>query len=121
MFKPYNVGMGTIKKKAFLGDFELIVLLATLRLGKEAYGAAILREIDLRTGRTVPGGALYITLDRLEAKGYVRSRLGDSSADRGGRPRRYVRVTAKGLEAVSESREALLSLMGGLETLFGKR
>jgi hypothetical protein len=56
--------MGTIKKKTFLGDFELIVLLATLRLGKEAYGAAILREIDLRTGRTVPGGALYITLDR---------------------------------------------------------
>jgi DNA-binding PadR family transcriptional regulator len=112
--------MGKLKKKTFLGDFELVVLLAILRLGKEAYGAAILREIDLRTGRSVPGGALYVTLDRLEAKGYVRSRLGDSSPDRGGRPRRFVSVTAKGFEAVSESREALLSLMGGLETLFGE-
>ena len=106
------------KRKTFLGDFELTVLLAILRLGDEAYGAEILREIELRTGRSVQGGALYITLDRIESKGFIKSKLGDPSANRGGRPRRYVTVTAKGFAAVRESREALLSMMGGLDAMF---
>ncbi len=106
------------KGKTFLGDFELTVLLAILRLGDEAYGAEILREIDLRTGRSVPGGALYITLDRLESKGLIRSKLGDPSANRGGRPRRYVAVTPEGFAAVRESRDALLNMMGGLDAMF---
>ncbi len=110
--------MSKKKEKTFLGDFELTVLLAILRLGDGAYGAEILREIDHRTGRSVPGGALYITLDRMESKGLIKSKLGDPSANRGGRPRRYVSVTAKGFAAVRESREALLSMMGGLDAMF---
>ena len=110
--------MAKAKGKSFLGEFELMVLLAILRLGDEAYGGAVLREIDRRTGRSVTGGGLYITLDRLESKGYIRSRLGDPGPERGGRPRRYVKVTAKGFAAVRESREALLSMMGGLERMF---
>ena len=106
------------KRKTFLGDFGLTVLLAILRLKDEAYGAEILREIDQRTGRSVSGGALYITLDRMESKGLIKSQLGDPSANRGGRPRRYVTVTAKGFSAVRESRDALLSMMGGLDAMF---
>ncbi len=106
------------KNKTFLGDFELTVLLAILRLEDGAYGGAILQEIDDRTGRSVQGGALYITLDRMESKGLIKSKLGDPTPNRGGRPRRYVTVTAKGFSAVRDSREALLSMMGGLDTLF---
>jgi DNA-binding PadR family transcriptional regulator len=73
-----------------LGDFELVVLLAAIRLADDAYGVAILREIQSRTGRVVTGGALYVTLDRLEAKGYIRSTLKEASATRGARPRRYI-------------------------------
>ena len=106
------------KRKTFLGDFELTVLLGILRLGDEAYGAEVLREIEQRTGRSVQGGALYITLDRMESKGFIKSQLGDPSPNRGGRPRRYVNVTTKGFTAVRESRDALLSMMGGLDAMF---
>ena len=106
------------KKKSFLGDFELTVLLAVLRLGEDAYGGAILREIDRRTGREVAGGALYVTLDRMESKGFIKSSLGDPNPDRGGRPKRYVALTDTGFEAVRESRQALLNLMLGLDPLF---
>jgi len=109
------------RSKTFLGDFELTVLLAVLRLGPEAYGTAIIGEIERRTGRSVPGGALYVTLDRMEAKGLIRSRLGDGDTSRGGRPRRYVNLTNKGFEAVRESRAALLNLMSGLESMFRGR
>ncbi len=114
-------GMAKRKGKPFLGDFELTVLLAILRLGDEAYGAEILREIDQRTGRSVSGGALYITLDRMESKRLIKSRLGDPSANRGGRPRRYVTVTEKGFAAVRESRDAMLSMMGGLDSMFRRQ
>ena len=110
--------MAKRKEKPFLGDFELTVLLAILQLAEEAYGAGIVREIEHRTGRSVTGGALYITLDRMESKGLITSSLGDPDANRGGRPRRYVTVTAKGFAAVRESREALLSMMGGLDAMF---
>ncbi len=106
------------RPKTFLGDFELTVLLAVLRLGDEAYGAAILEEIEEQTGRSVAGGALYITLDRMEAKGLIKSKLGDAGANRGGRPRRYVTVTSKGFAAVRESRAALLNMMSGLDAVF---
>jgi DNA-binding PadR family transcriptional regulator len=102
-----------------LGDFELVVLLAAIRCWDEAYGTAILREIEARTGRVVSGGALYVTLDRLEAKGYIRSTLKEPSATRGARPRRYITVTSKGLRAVRESRAALLNLMRGLDGVLG--
>ena len=104
--------------KTFLGDFELIVLLAVLRLGDEAYGAAILPEIEQRTGRSVSGGALYVTLDRMESKGFIKSKPGDAGTKRGGRPRRYVTVTNKGFAAVRDSRAVLLNMMSGLDAMF---
>lgn len=98
-----------------LAEFEQVVLLAAMRLGEESYGAAIIEEIRERTGRVVSSGALYITLDRLEAKGLVRSRLGDPTPQRGGRARRYVTPTPAGVRALRESRRALLQLWSGLE------
>ena len=99
----------------FLGEFEHMVLVAVLRLGKEAYGAAISREIESCTRRRVPSGSLYITLDRLESKGLITSRLGERAPDRAGRPKRYVSVTKAGVEAVRELRKAVLRLWSGVE------
>ncbi len=99
----------------FLGEFEHMVLVAVLQLDGEAYGAAIVREIESRTGRGVPSGSLYVTLDRLENKGLVRSRIGEPDARRGGRPKRFVTVTTEGMQAVREVRQAMLSLWKGLE------
>jgi len=100
---------------AYLGEFEQVVLLAAMHLGEDAYGANVSEEIEERAGRKVSRGALYVTLDRLEDKGLVRSRLGDPKANRGGRPRRYIKVTASGVRALRESRAALLDLWRGLE------
>jgi len=93
-----------------LGAFEQAVLLATLRLGKGAYGRAILREMGEALGRDVAAGAVYATLDRLEEKAYVASRLGEGTAERGGRPRRYFRVTAAGVHALNEAKTTLETL-----------
>ena len=93
-----------------LGTFEQAVLLATLRLGKVAYGRAILREMGESLGRDVAAGAVYATLDRLEAKSYVRSRLGEGTPARGGRARRYFRVTAAGVRALSQAKTMLETL-----------
>jgi len=98
-----------------IGEFEHIVLLAVLRLGDEAYGAAIRREIEARTGRSLTVGALYRTLDRLEMKGYVSSRFGDPTPERGGRSRRYFRVKPVGIRSLRASREALAAMWEGLE------
>jgi len=102
--------------KLFLGEFEHMVLAAVLRLGDAAYGAAIIKEIRNGTGRRVPSGSLSITLDRLEGKGYLESRLGQPDPNRGGRPKRFVAVTKQGLRAVRQARSAMLSLWSGLET-----
>ena len=99
----------------YLGEFELVVLLATLRLGDEAYAIPIREEIDRRTGRHVARGALYTALERLEDKRYLRSRLSDPLPERGGRSRRYYTVTPAGLAAVRASRASLLNLWQGLE------
>jgi len=88
-------------RDAHLGEFEQLVLLAIVRLGEGAYGVPIRREIARRTGRQVTVGALYSTLDRLEAKGYVSSWFGDPTAERGGRSRRYFRVEPPGVEALA--------------------
>jgi PadR family transcriptional regulator PadR len=91
-----------------LGMFEQAVLLALLRpattLGREAYGRAILKEVQARLQRQVSAGAVYATLERLEAKGLVSSRLGPGTAIRGGRPRRYYTIEAPGLRALNEAR-----------------
>ena len=104
----------------YLGEFEHIVLLAVLRLGDRAYGVTVRREIEARTKREVSIGAIYATLDRLEAKGYVQSRSGDPTPERGGRSKRFFRVTAQGVSAVNRTHSALRSLTEGLD-LVGSR
>jgi len=98
-----------------LGEFEQVVLLAILRLGDRAYGVSIREEIQARTDREPAPGALYTTLDRLEEKGLVRSRLGDPTPQRGGRAKRYVEVTAAGVEAVARAQRSYRRLLEGLE------
>jgi PadR family transcriptional regulator, regulatory protein PadR len=91
-----------------LGMFEQTVLLALLRptttLGREAYGRAILKEVQARLQRQVSAGAVYATLERLEAKELVSSRLGPGTAIRGGRPRRYYTIETPGVRALNEAR-----------------
>jgi PadR family transcriptional regulator PadR len=99
----------------YLGEFEQMVLLSIMRLGDRAYGLAIREELADVAGRTPSSGALYTTLDRLERKGLVGSSEGESTRERGGRPRRYVRVTPLGQEVLARSRTALLALWDGLE------
>ena len=98
-----------------LGEFEQIVLLAILRLGDDAYGVPIRMEIERRTGRGVAVGALYRTLDRLEAKGYVSSAFSDPTPERGGRSKRYFKVRRLGVRSLRASREALTAMWEGLE------
>lgn len=98
----------------YLGEFEHIVVLALLRLADHAYGVTVRQEIEARTGREVSIGAIYATLGRLEAKGYVKSHLGDPTPERGGRSKRFFRVTAKGMLSVNRSQRALRSMTEGL-------
>jgi PadR family transcriptional regulator PadR len=97
-----------------LGEFELLVLLAVLRGDGDAYGASILKDLEARTGRSVARGALYVTLDRLEGKGYLASRTGDPAPARGGRPRRYYTVRSTGLALLRQSLDALRQMTEGL-------
>ena len=105
----------------FLGECELTVLLVLIRLGENAYGVPITREIEKSSAREVAVGSVYSTLERLEKKGLVSSRTGDPTPERGGRAKRYFRVTAKGLREVRETRQVLISLWRGLPQLEGKR
>ncbi|MGH9646396.1 MAG: PadR family transcriptional regulator [Bryobacteraceae bacterium] len=98
-----------------LGEFEQIVLLAILRLDENAYGVTIREEIKACTDREPSPGALYVTLDRLEDKGLVRSRFGDPTPQRGGRAKRFFSVTAKGVESVAHAQRSYQRLMKGLE------
>jgi PadR family transcriptional regulator, regulatory protein PadR len=97
-----------------LGEFEQIVLLAILRLGETAYGVTIRAEIAACTDRAPAPGALYTTLDRLEQKGLVTSRLGEPTPQRGGRAKRYVTVTESGVKAVARAQRAYQHLLKGL-------
>src|ERR1700693_4451694 len=101
----------------YLGEFEHIVVLALLRLADRAYGVTVRQEIEVRTNREVSIGAIYATLDRLEAKGYVKSRLGEPTPERGGRSKRFFRVTAKGVAAVNRTHRALFSMTQGLDLI----
>lgn len=103
-----------------LGEFEQLVLLAVLRAGDHAFGTRILHELRASGGRRVSRGALYVTLARLEEKGLLHGRAGDAGPARGGRPRRYVKVSAAGLRALKASRATLLRLWSGLEAALGK-
>ncbi len=101
----------------YLGEFELMVLLALIRLGDEAYGVPISQEIEERSGREAALGSVYSALERLEEKGLVTSRLGESTAVRGGRAKRYFRVTVQGMRDVRQTQRALISLWRGLPEL----
>jgi PadR family transcriptional regulator PadR len=103
------------KPAASLGDFEQLVLLGVLRLGEEAYGAAIRQEIHARSGRDVSINAVYTTLDRLESKGLLRSWVGDPTPQRGGRRRKFYALQPSGLAAVRQAYHTLLSMADGLE------
>ena len=100
-----------------LGEFEQLVLLAILRLGSEAYGVPIVREIEDRTGRESSRAAVYIALKRLQAKGLVSSRMADPTPERGGRAKRYFKIEQAGVDLVRESRRALVSMWEDLEPI----
>jgi PadR family transcriptional regulator len=102
-------------KRDFLGEFEHIIVLALLRLEDRAYGVTVRQEIEFRTNREVSIGAVYSTLDRLEMKGYVKSHRGDPTAERGGRSKRFFRVTATGVAAVNRTQRALQNMTEGLD------
>ena len=104
----------------FLGGFELLVLSALIRLGDEAYGVPIAEAIESSSGRDVSMGSVYITLVRLEAKALVTSRLGEPTAERGGRAKTYFRVTAKGLRETRRARQTLIDLWQGVPKLEGR-
>lgn len=106
-------------ERSFLGEFEHLVLAAALRL-RCGYGAELVRELEERAGRQVQGGALYVTLDRLEHKGYLTSRMGEPDSKRGGRPKRFIEVTPEGVRALAEHRETLLRVWEGLESVLGE-
>ena len=97
-----------------LGAFEQAVLMAIVRLDDQAYGRAILREVQERLERQVAAGAVHATLERLERKGLLRSRLGSGTPIRGGRPRRFYRLQPSGLRALNDARAAVEALWRGL-------
>jgi len=104
-----------------LSEFELLVLLAILRLEEDAYGVPIAREIEDTTGRSVARAVVYAALDRLEERGLVRSRMGAPTPERGGRAKRYFRVSANGLRAAREAQRALIALWRGVPEFDLKR
>jgi PadR family transcriptional regulator, regulatory protein PadR len=97
-----------------MGEFEYSILSAAARLGEETYGTAIRDTIQQATQRRCSIGALYTTLNRLETKGLIKTRMGDPTPERGGRSKRLVRITAKGVEAASEFYEAIQRLSRGV-------
>jgi DNA-binding PadR family transcriptional regulator len=103
------------KSSAALGDFEQLVLLGVLRLGDDAYGAAIRQEIHARSGRDVSINAVYTTLDRLEGKGLLRSWVGEPTAQRGGRRRKFYALRPAGQAALRQAYHALQAMAEGLE------
>ena len=106
-----------MSSRDYLGEFEHLIVLGVLRLADQAYGVTVRQEIETRARREVSIGAVYATLDRLEAKGYVKSHLGDPTPERGGRSKRFFEVTAKGLSAVNRTQRALESMSKGLDAI----
>jgi PadR family transcriptional regulator len=100
-------------KRDHPGEFEQLALLAILRLGPNAYGMMIRREIEERAGRTASIGALYLTLERLEEKGFIDSALGDATPERGGRAKRFFTISPSGREALQKSLEAVRKMADG--------
>jgi len=108
-----------LMSRQHLTDFELMILLAILRIGEDAYGVPIAREIEQTGKRAVLLGAIYTALDRLEANGLVTSAYGDPTPERGGRAKRFFKVTSKGLKAVKDTQRAFTALWSGIAALKG--
>ena len=108
-----------MRRREYLGSFELVVMLALMRLGQGAYGVPISREIEEATGREVAIGSVYATLARLEAKGLVFSNIGEPTPERGGRAKRYFTVTGEGQREVRQTQHALKTLSQGVPQLQG--
>mgnify|MGYP002084963891 CR=1 FL=1 len=109
-----QVKEGEIMGKKFLGEFEELILLAILKLSNDAYGVPIAETIEEFSGKRVSIGALYTSLSRLEEKGFIRSRIGESTDERGGRAKKYYAVEGTGLEVLQEietTRSALVDLI----------
>ena len=102
-------------KTGVLGAFEELVLLALLQQGKNAYGVSIRRELEERSGSDVTMGAVYATLERLEDKGMVRPRPGETKESRRGRPRRYFDIQAGGIAALDQTRRVRDTMWQGIE------
>jgi PadR family transcriptional regulator, regulatory protein PadR len=103
--------------RTYLSELELMILLALVRLGDEAYGVPISAEIERHTGREAVLGSVYAALERLEERGMVSSHLGDPTAARGGRAKRYFRVTGAGMRELKNTQKALISLWSGVPAL----
>ena len=103
--------------RTLLTDFELMILLAVLRLDNDAYGAAIARTIENTGGRTVLLGAVYAALDRMERNELVTSAFGDPTPERGGRAKRFFTLTPRGLRSVKDTQRALVALWSGIPAL----
>jgi PadR family transcriptional regulator PadR len=99
-----------MSERGYLGEFELMLLLAVIRLGEEAYGVPISRELEKYRGKDVAVGSVYAALERLEAKGLITSMLGDPTPERGGKAKRFFRITKEGLRQVHETRRVLTRL-----------
>jgi PadR family transcriptional regulator, regulatory protein PadR len=108
-----------MRAHTYLGEFELMILLTILRLGDEVYGVPLSRELSKIRGEDVSVGSVYAALDRLELKGLITSTLGDPSPERGGRAKRYFRVTEEGFRSVRETRRMLSKLWKSLPATGG--
>jgi DNA-binding PadR family transcriptional regulator len=108
-----------MERRFSLGAFDLMIMLALMRLGEPAYGVPIAREIEDASGRVVALATLYAVLARLEKRGLISSRLGEPTAERGGRAKRYFRVTARGVREVRDTRRVFTSLWRGIPKLKG--
>ena len=101
-----------------LGDLEQLVLLSVVRLHGAAYAVSVRREIAERTGREIARGAVYVTLDRMERKGYLRSKMSDPTPERGGKAKRMFAMTAKGSRALEHSLRSVGAMLDGLDDRF---
>jgi PadR family transcriptional regulator PadR len=107
------------EKKPYLGEFEELVLLAILRLRDNAYGMTIRQTVEEATGRSISIGAIYTTLERLEQKGFVSSRQGEPTPERGGRAKRYFKIEGTGMQALNEAQRVRELLRSGLQPAGG--
>jgi PadR family transcriptional regulator, regulatory protein PadR len=110
-----------LMKRGYLGEFELMLMLTVIHLGEEAYGVTISRRLEKHRKRSVAIGSVYAALERLEEKGLVSSVLGEPTPERGGKAKRYFRVTQEGLRQIHRTREVLTGMWRRLPDWKGER